>query len=165
MRLSLLKAKKSVFNLRGVIIAISGENAIEAKREANKSIFSIVRVIRTDLFFYIVYDFSFYVVIQPSFSPFGNFIFGFPSNRNSFFIKTSHFCKFFNSQFTFFKFIFKLLIIHLVTFKKLIYLALYQNIANKVRYIILTYSLIKLYNFGVKANFISFFKKIRKETK
>ena len=149
----LLKAKKSFFNSRGVIIAINGKNAIEAKREANKSIFSIVRVIRTDLFFYIVYDFGFDVVFKKGINPFRSFIFRLPFTGNRFFIKTAYFSKFFYSEFALFKFIFKLLIIHFQPLKvKLV--ELYQKISYLWRVFLLTLKLLLVYNLSVKVTIV-----------
>ena len=130
MRLSLLKSDTKLFCVRGGIIAINGKNAIEANRRVNKRIFLIGRIIRTDLFFYIVNDFGFLVVLQPGNSPFRNFIFSFPYNRNRVWIQTRHISKLFYSQFALFKFIFEVLIIHLVAFIKLSYLKLYQKLVK-----------------------------------
>ena len=42
MKISILKAYKGVFNSRGIIIATNKKNAIEVKKEVNKTIFQVV---------------------------------------------------------------------------------------------------------------------------
>ena len=153
MRLSLLKAKKSFFLYGYIRLPKRGKNSIEAKREANKSIFSIVRVIRTDLFFYIVYDFGFDVVFKKGINPFRSFIFRLPFTGNRFFIKTAYFSKFFYSKFALFKFIFKLLIIHFQPLKvKLV--ELYQKISYLWRVFLLTLKLLLVYNLNAKVTIV-----------
>jgi len=58
-------------------------------------------------FFSILKAFCFYVVIKPSIYPAGRFVGFFPFTRNSLIIYTANISKLFNSQSTFFKFIFK----------------------------------------------------------
>ena len=157
MRLSLLKAYKGVFTLKGVIMLENKKNAIEGKREANNQVFLIVRIISANFSLYIVNDFGFLVVIKPSYSPFWNFVFGLPFAGYRFFIKTTNISKFFNSEITFFKFIFELLIIHFYPLKVTI-IELYQNKSNLCYSSLLTLKLLLVYNSYKKVTF-SYFNK------
>jgi len=149
MILSLLKAYKSVFYPRSIIIATNGKNTIEAKREANKAIFLIVRSIRTDFIFYIFNDLSFLVVFKPSYSPFWNRVFGLPSSRNSSIIKSCHLSKFFYTKVTFFELLFKILIIHNKTFEFYL-IEFYHKIILLCRIVLLTFIFYFIYNLNVK---------------
>ena len=113
---SLKNAKKLPLNpadhkiILSFIIEYSAFNVSNFSFKASKLF--IITLYRADLFFYIVNDFGFLVILKPSFSPFWDFIFIFPTNRYAFMIKTAHIGEFFYRQVAFFKCLFKFIISH-----------------------------------------------------
>ena len=107
----------------------------------------IIFLYRTDLFFYIINDFGFLIVLQPGNSPFGSFISLFPVSGDTIRIKTAHISKLFYSQIRFFKLLFKLFIIHIQAFNLCFIRILYQktfiskvsNLTTLLKYKIITY--------------------------
>ena len=138
------RLKEKVLYLIDRFIAKRYKNASALRYERIRGIFLTVRV-GTDFIFNIVNDLGFLIVIKPSSSPFGNFIFRFPFTRDGLFIKTRNLSKLFYTQFAFFKFIFKFLIIHFKPLKVYI-VELYQNKSNQRNIYSLTLKLLLVYN-------------------
>lgn len=97
----LLKTNKSFLNIRAEIILKIIKNSIEANKMSLKGGLVAFRRV-TNYIFYIFKSFSFDVIVNPSNSPFRNFIFSFPFTRYRLFIKPSNISKFFYSKFAFF---------------------------------------------------------------
>jgi hypothetical protein len=120
------RLNETVLYFTNAIIPKRYKNASALGYERIRGIFLVVRV-RADFTFNIVNQFRFLIMLKKSVHPFGSFTGFFPITRNRFFIKPSNISKFFYSQITFFKFIFKFLIVHINAFEKVIIYELYQN--------------------------------------
>ena len=114
----------------------------------------IIILYRADFFFYIVNNSSFLVITQKDIYPLWRFINFFPVCGYRFFIKTTHIGELFYRQVALFECLFKFLIIHLNTFKKLLFMNYIKIKINNKLLFDLTIKLLFIYNFHVKGNYL-----------